>query len=141
MIIPEDDLYCDQTTGCRYGLPMYTTLEILRELSLINEIKSKIELKIFTLITDLFFLRRFLDKDYIINGIIYSGISHSINYVFILLKLFDFKVTNFSYLKEKPELVFDIVIKSKESSDIASYIYPPKFRQCSNMTNFPKLFE
>lgn len=42
-------------------------------------------------------LRRFLDKTYITNSIAYTGMGHSMNYIYILLHEFDFKITHVSY--------------------------------------------
>lgn len=47
-------------------------------------------------VMDLYFLRRFLDKIYITNSIVYTGVRHSSNYVNILVNLFDFKITHIS---------------------------------------------
>lgn len=52
-------------------------------------------------ITDVYLLRRILDKDYVTNGIIYSGFSHSLNYIDFLVKKYNFKVTYVYYLNEK----------------------------------------
>ena len=41
--------------------------------------------------TDIFFLRRFLDKEYITNAIVYAGALHINTYIDILIKEFDFK--------------------------------------------------
>ena len=48
---------------------------------------------------DVYFLRRFLDKKYITNTVTYTGINHSINYIYALVKYFDFKITHASYMK------------------------------------------
>ena len=48
----------------------------------------------FAMIVDIFFLRRFLDKDYITNAIVYTGSAHSIFYIYFLVKNFDFKIRN-----------------------------------------------
>ena len=89
---------------------------------------------------DLFFLRRFLDKDYVTNGIVYTGALHSSTYVYTLIKYFGFKITHWSYLKVTPEELYKLVEKMNNPDDISEYIYPPKLYQCSDMTKFPKLF-
>lgn len=138
--VQQNDLYYDQNMRHNYGLPNYVKLDILKDISRINEIKSSLEREIFVFIVDLFFLRRFLDKDYITNGIIYTGISHSVNYIFILIKYFNFKITHYSYLKSTLEELYDHIKKADDKYDVESYIYPPKLIQCSDMTSFPKLF-
>ena len=96
-------------------------------------------LKIFCKITDLFFLRRFLDKDYITNAITYTGFAHSVNYINILVSIFDFKITHFSYSDEKNiEKVNEI---AKNDYDKLLYILsPPRLIQCSDISNFPNDF-
>jgi len=60
--------------------------------------------KIMSRITDLYFIRRFLDKEYIKNGISYTGLSHSVMYIFVLIKYFNFKITDHSNIKEINEI-------------------------------------
>ncbi len=47
---------------------------------------------LYGLITDVFFLRRFLDKDYIGNVIAYCGRNHALNFIYFLVKHCDFKI-------------------------------------------------
>ena len=49
-------------------------------------------LKLYTLFTDIYFLRRVLDKDYIKNVVSYCGNYHGLNYMFFLVKFCDFKI-------------------------------------------------
>ena len=55
----------------------------------------------FALLVDMFFLRRFVDKNDITNGVIYTGIAHSVNYIYNLVKYFDFDITHVSYSSMK----------------------------------------
>ena len=60
--------------------------------------QNKDEISVFTcLLTDLYFIRRFLDKDYIKKSILYTGSLHMKNILFILVKYFNFKITNVFY--------------------------------------------
>ncbi len=47
---------------------------------------------LYGLITDVFFLRRLLDKDYIENVITYCGRNHALNFIYFLIKHCDFKI-------------------------------------------------
>jgi hypothetical protein len=95
--------------------------------------------EIFLKITDLFFLRRFLDKDYVNLAISYTGGAHSSNYINVLVALFDFKITHFSH-SDEPNL--------KKLNNIAktdfyklNYILEPEYLiQCSDISGFPKDF-
>jgi hypothetical protein len=91
---------------------------------------------------DLYAMRRLLDKDEITNAVIYTGGWHSTNYVKMLVRDFDFKITHASYTKERdmdklnhyiktsPEYVTDELINQDVSS----------INQCSDLTDFPKHF-
>ena len=111
-----------------------------------NEIGNKITnfqmkyRKINSYIIDLYFLRRFLDKKYIKNGVIYSGAYHSINIIHKLVKLFNFKVTNVSYNKTKIDKLNKYIKKSKDYTDLISQLYPKYLIQCSSMEGFPDMF-
>jgi len=97
----------------------------------------------YMMFTDLFFLRRFLDKDYVTNGIVYTGGYHSANYIYVLVKHFDFKITNCSTLM--PEYTLDklhgLIKKEKHPIDIRKYIFPEYRIQCSDLSDFPKHFK
>lgn len=96
---------------------------------------------VFTKLMDVYFLRRFLDKDYITNVVAYTGAFHSNVYVYVLVKEFNFKITHYSYSKisDIDELNKEIA-KTKTSDDISEFIYPPFFTQCSDMSHFPVNF-
>ena len=51
-------------------------------------------LKLYTLFTDVYFLRRVLDKNYVRNVITYCGRAHAINYIYFLVKYCKFRITN-----------------------------------------------
>jgi len=112
---------------------------IIEEMNKLNEdIYSRINY-IFAKLTDLFFLRRFLDKDYINLAITYSGAAHSINFVHSLVSLFNFKITHYSFSEEKDLDKLNNIAKS----DVAKlgYTLKPKYLiQCSDLSNFPNDF-
>jgi hypothetical protein len=92
---------------------------------------------------DCYFLRRFLDKDYITNGVIYCGMAHSADIVNILLNDFNFKITHNTGIINIDELNKKIRTKKYSEQDIHNlliandkYMY-----QCSDLTKFPTYFE
>jgi hypothetical protein len=95
----------------------------------------------FTFLTDLYLLRRILDKDFITNGIVYTGMAHTSHYVYILIKEFGFKLTHADYTKMSINETNDIVKKINDINEIDPYIYKPFFKQCTDMSNFPDKFE
>jgi hypothetical protein len=91
---------------------------------------------------DLFLLRRFLDKDYVTNTITYTGAHHSINYIRLLVKYFDFDITHCSYIKNNDiSSATTKIKKSKKNEELKELFFTPIFIQCSDLGSFPKLFE
>jgi len=75
-----------------YKYDMKNIEHINRILSLTYTLNTNI-LKMYTTFTDAYFLRRFLDKDYIRNVITYCGRYHGLNYIYFLIKYFNFEIT------------------------------------------------
>lgn len=132
-------------------------MESIDYLNRFNKLKIKIHYKLYHLyllaslfgviLTDMFFLRRVLDKSYISNGIIYSGAAHTTNYIFLLIKYFDFKITHFSYLNDNIDNITNIIKNTSDNYDIYdlyNLLFTDKFihpiYQCSNIANFPEKF-
>ena len=118
-------------------------------------------LTIFIIITDLFFIRRFLDKNYITNGILYTGAAHMNNILYLLVKYFDFELTD-SYYYNLPEefkksasmhihsFVLSKTIKKLDSINF-NYLHTldhlfihrdnnGNFQQCVDLIEFPDNF-
>lgn len=115
--------------------------EIRRKL--LEEVKPVLtqELNSSILLIDLYLLRRILDKNYVKHAVVYTGASHSFNYIYILIKYFGFKIT---HVAKKPEATFQHIEKKIKQidnpEDIAEYFYPDTFYQCVDMAEFPKNF-
>ena len=75
-------------------------------------------------ITDLYFLRRFLDKKYIKNGIIYTGSSHMIDLIYLLTKYFNYELTHTYYISKplKTRIQQIPVLQENDKSKISKYI-------------------
>ncbi|BCS82680.1 hypothetical protein QLL95_gp0191 [Cotonvirus japonicus] len=99
-------------------------------------------------IMDLYFLRRFLDKDYITNVIIYTGAAHSLLYIYVLvqlgMKITNVARTNVNNLTELNQNIKSIKnFPSEKSYKQLMYIfdiddYTP---QCVDISYFPDNFE
>ena len=139
--VPKDQINISKDIGFSLGIPSYISDVFFTALKRHLVIINNHYLSIFVLIIDLFFLRRFLDKDYVTNGVSYSGASHSVNYIYILVKYFGFKITNYHYLKIKPAELEKKIKDATNPRDIDEYIYPEYLYQCTDMTNFPELFK
>lgn len=90
--------------------------------------------KFYAYLTDVFMLRRFLDKDYITNAIVYSGAFHSENYIDILVNRFGFTIT---HVANKDESVDEIEKAVKEGKAFEIF---KTMEQCSDLTSFPTHF-
>ena len=94
-----------------------------------------------TVITDLYFLRRFLDKEYVKNGILYTGSGHMADLVYLLTKYFNYELTN-CYHTNKP-LKTSQIVKMENNELLNIFNNYDKFlrmQQCVNLFNFSKNF-
>ena len=87
---------------------------------------------------DVYFLRRFLDKDYITNGLVYAGAFHTMMHIYILVKYFDFKVTSGSYLKYDVQKINSSIKQATMPSKIGELFLPAELYQCSNISFIPE---
>ena len=83
--------------------------EISQITNYLDFIKEAI-IDLYSMFTDIFLLRRILDKNYINNCIIYSGNQHSCNYIYFLVKYYNFKIIKI-YNSEKQINELEIEIK------------------------------
>lgn len=93
-------------------------------------------------ITDCYLLRRFADKDYIQNAIIYARGSHIINYVSTLMGPCQFKLSHISKPGPFtiPELNKTISERLSTGHSITDLLFQPEYLQCVDVTAFPKDF-
>jgi hypothetical protein len=107
-------------------------------------------------ITDLYLLRRLLDKDYITKSIIYSGDAHVQHIKYILLKHFNFKITHINNIKSNKE--YKLAKQIKDENDFFSKLENKNLnefthkidmfsqwnkhilKQCINLFDFPDNF-
>lgn len=107
---------------------------------------SELSQLIYVVITDLFFIRRFIDKNYIKNGILYTGDSHLINIMYLLVKYFNFKVTHvYNYSNINKINKYLINMKSFNLNHIDEInneflFHDLSIIQCSNLFDFPEDF-
>lgn len=133
-----------------YGLDFFIKKDISLNILLDIDTMRRNYIFLFVIFIDVYFLRRFLDKDYITNGIIYMGALHCIDYIDILLNDFGFRITNASYSKinnldELNKTIPKYRKNVKHIGQLAEYLneflLPPILNQCSDISNFPKNFE
>jgi hypothetical protein len=103
-----------------------TIIELEEIINLIDDLHFKI--------MDLYFLRRFLDKDYIKKGIMYCGNRHFVHYISFLVKYFDFEilecdkfyiVSNIKELEKK--------LKTEDFEYCYDYFTPDNYNQCIHL--------
>jgi len=120
-------------------------MKIHKNMTTISHYHSNSEL----MLMDIFSLRRFLDKSYITNAITYTGSAHSLNYIMILVKYFDFKITHADYYNEMAmtmtlDKLNKFIAELPDYSEVEvlnKYLYPPQLQQCIDMSKFPDDFE
>jgi hypothetical protein len=123
-----------------YGLDSYTLRSYIGDIITTTQyIANDYVYGIHIWIMDIYFLRRFLDKDYITNAITYAGKAHSISYLYILVKYFDFQITHISHSAVANVKKLTKKIKKITLDDVPkiSQLITDQEIQCSDMTDFP----
>lgn len=105
----------------------------------INELYEQLNVVKLTLM-DCYFLRRVIDKDYIHKTIVYTGFIHTIEYLYFLVKFFDFKIIDYDeknfYTSKQIE---NLIYKSDTVYDfINKMLLKQNFTQCIKIKNFFK---
>ena len=124
-----------------YGLDPVVEREMIVDIATtVDLIHNESFVEYFARFTDVYFLRRFIDKDYITNAVVYTGSLHSNTYIHFLVNRFNFKVTHASY-----SLVSNMGTLTKRIKEIGlmetqELFLPPIHRQCSDITDFPEHF-
>jgi hypothetical protein len=113
----------------------------IRELTELYKDLQYNNLQTFSLLMDSYFMRRFCDKDYILNAISYTGSAHSLAYINFLCNQFDFEITHVAKASE-PIDVINKKLKSKfDYQKFAKYFFPKTLSQCVDLSDFPKNFD
>jgi hypothetical protein len=122
---------------------MFNINEYKKEMTIISDVHSKVyniyteTINIYVILVDLYFLRRFLDKTYITNGLLYCGSRHGGNVAYYLVKYFGYNITHSTY--SNPKQLMEEILKSKNNSyNLYLKMRPKYLYQCSNMNGFPK---
>lgn len=145
-VIQNDKLnYSKSQDGYIFGISNEEYRDFMSDIITKIEYISDTNTKLFANIMDIFFLRRFLDKDYIDHAIVYTGCAHSVNYIQHLMTKYDFKITHVSYSFEKDiNKLNNHLKKYNDTSNRLEYeknLYIPYLLQCSSMAHFPEGFE
>ena len=74
------------------------------------------------------------------NAVVYTGIAHSVNYIYFLIKNYDFKITHYVYSQEKDLDKLNKFIKKNSYKEISNLFFPEKLIQCIDINNFPENF-
>ena len=96
-----------------------------------SEIKEQVDIIKLT-IMDCYFLRRFLDKDYITKNIVYTGFIHTIEYLYFLVKHYDFKIIEMDDKNSYTIKELNNIIKNNNSIyDVINILLSKQsFKQC-----------
>ena len=131
-----------------YILLPHIKRDFFYELDNILHLIDKTIKNFFAMIMDMYFLRRFLDKNYIKTGIVYTGYGHTANYIKYLIRDFNFNITHITLnvsrqlnLKKSEYIKYlNKKIKSIDNEDINKYILPNSLLQCIDLSDFPNNF-
>lgn len=86
---------------------------------------------LYGLFVDCYLLRRVLDKNYIVNSIIYTGIQHSIHYIYFLHKYYNFEIIKMHYVEKSLDMMLKQIKESHFVFEIYKYILSnKKYPQC-----------
>jgi hypothetical protein len=133
---------------CDYSVDKKSTDSLNRDIQYL----FNMNVHFYVALTDLYFIRRFLDKNYISNTILYTGSLHLYDITFILVKYFDFKVTNvyyhnpkFDIMKKIPKLPIKFLDFLNTLDANMTQRYGSKksnglLYQCTNLIDFPLNF-
>ena len=103
----------------------------------------------FAILVDLYFLRRFLDKKYITNAVVYTGTAHSVICIYILNSI-GFKITHCANCSIQDMADLNSAVTNVSNFPFVESIIslleiflqsPTNPQQCSDLSQFPELFE
>jgi hypothetical protein len=127
----------------KYGLiKIYNENKIITANEDINILSYKI-IRNISWIMDIYFLRRFIDKDYIHNVISYIGGAHTVRILIFLLKNYNMEITHCVYSTQSIDYI-NKYIKSKSVDieknldDVFSMFFSRDLKQCSDISDFPE---
>jgi hypothetical protein len=127
----------------KYALiKLYNQNKIITSREDIRKLEGQILINI-SWIMDIYFLRRFIDKDYIQNVISYTGNAHSIRILIFLLKNYNMEITHCVYSTQSIDYI-NKHIKSKNVDieknlyDVLQLFYDTDLKQCSDISDFPE---
>ncbi len=84
-------------------------------------------LDLYSLFVDCYLLRRILNKDYIKNSIIYTGIQHSIHYIYFLHKYYGFEIIKIHHLEKSQDEMLKNIDDTNLVFEIYKYIFVNKY--------------
>ena len=130
---------------------LYIDIDLLKininNINTINDIDTTYLhlVQLYAWLMDIYFLRRFLDKNYVNNCIIYCGNGHAIRYIHFLIHDFDFKITHASFLNKPIGLVNEILrnynsYDTDKNTQIIKLLNKNDYIQCVNLSTFPENF-
>jgi hypothetical protein len=117
---------------------IYNQSNLEKLFELYNKLKNNL-FALYAIITDVFFLRRILDKDYIQNTVTYCGRNHALNYIYFLVKYYDFIIQN---IYNTNGLTLDAITNKIKETDDINKIYNmflfegEKPKQCVEKPNY-----
>jgi hypothetical protein len=115
-----------------YGIDYKVMKKLTNKMNILADNLVLSWLDILVYLTDIYFIRRFIDKSYIKKAYFYGGAFHNIHIILILVKYFNFKVSNATYIKTNINYVNNEIKKNTTNNpyDLIKLFYPPILNQC-----------
>lgn len=126
--IGETILYIQNIFSNEYQIEIDKLFEYVDEL-------GRYILELYSFYTDIYLLRRILDKNYVKKCIIYSGGAHSVNFIFFLVKYCNFDIIKVykSLEKDTNKLVKKIKNSSLSFSVYSLFLEKNRYIQCVSL--------
>ena len=136
-----------------YNKIIYLAPEDYRNPAFLEDLRTEIDRfdrSVFSKIArlvDLYFIRRFLDKDYVTNAIVYTGAAHSVAFIYILNSI-GFQIThcanceikNMDELNKAVSEIKNFPFKESQFDLMDIFVKGEGSQQCSDISDFPKDF-
>jgi len=90
-------------------------------------------------ILDIYFLRRIVDNEKITNVFMYTGVHHSINLIYLLVKYFSFDLDSLSKSTTSVKNISSIIKKNNSPVNIFPLILIDDIKQCSDIKNLSEM--
>ena len=135
----KDKLNTDELDGAMYDVPYIELKEVITRLdTMVYKFNHTWFVELTSKIMDLYVIRNILNNN-VDRAILYTGIEHTMFFIYFFVKYFNFRVSKVSKINGITVDTLNKQIKEGEYRHFHKYLFPPILEQCSNdngMYNF-----